>query len=61
MPLQIKEVHINLTVNTNQNQSASEQGNAVSGSVNSPSANKGDLIAECVEQVMEILKEKMEP
>ena len=61
MPLQIKEVHINLTVNTGQNQNASEPGNAASGSVSSSSTNKGDLIAECVEQVMEILKEKMEP
>lgn len=61
MPLQIKEVYIKVTVDTGQGQNIPEQGNTAPGGNGPPSVNNKDIIADCVEQVMEILKEKMEP
>lgn len=61
MPLQIKELYIKVTVNSDEEQDASAAGNTGSESSSSSSLNNREIIADCVEQVMQILKEKMEP
>lgn len=50
MPIEIKELHIKMSV-TDQN---------TSGGGGSSGVNQDKVIAECVEQVMEILKQKQE-
>jgi Family of unknown function (DUF5908) len=59
MPIEIKELHIKVTVNASQGgtPTASAQ-TADSGAA--PATDKDDIVAECVEQVMQIIKEKME-
>ena len=59
MPLEIKELHIKVNINSN---SAPAGGiEAPTNSGNSTSGSSPDqLIASCVEQVLEILEEKME-
>ena len=54
MPVEIRELQITTVVQ--------EQGNQPSQSTHAstPSINKDEIIAECVEQVMEILKQKNE-
>lgn len=54
MPLEIKEITItaSVTENTGESGSAGQGGSAM--------GNQDDVIAACVEQVMEILKEKSE-
>jgi uncharacterized protein DUF5908 len=62
MPIEIKELHIRVAVNTSQNGQASEVHTA------SSDENKGDtdesdkdtIVAECVEQVLQILQNKKE-
>ncbi|EZH71842.1 hypothetical protein ATO12_05540 [Aquimarina atlantica] len=62
MPLQIKELYVKVTVNANEQQGSPEQEADTATESGSESAmNKDQIIAECVEQVIEILKEKMEP
>ncbi|WP_282080557.1 DUF5908 family protein [Aquimarina algiphila] len=62
MPLQIKELYVKVTVSADEEQGSSEQGaNTASESSGDSVMNKDEIIAECVEQVIEILKEKMEP
>jgi hypothetical protein len=51
MPVEIRELQITTTVQDN--------GNAASSPAASPVGNE-DIIAKCVEQVLEILKEKSE-
>ena len=53
MPIEIRELQITTVV---QDSGSAPSSNAVS---SSPSANE-DIIAKCVEQVLEILKEKSE-
>lgn len=59
MPIEIKELHIHVTVNTQPEPAAatSKQAGSKSGGEN---GEKDALIAECVEQVMEILKNRQE-
>ena len=61
MSLQIKELHIRVTMNADKEQGEPEETSATPEASGVQSMNKGEIIAECVEQVMEILKEKMEP
>ncbi|WP_271769647.1 DUF5908 family protein [Aquimarina algiphila] len=62
MPLQIKELYVKVTVSANEEQGSPEQGaNTTTQSSSDSAMNKDEIIAECVEQVIEILKEKMEP
>jgi hypothetical protein len=61
MPLQIKELHIKVTVNSDEEQSTPAAGNTGPETNSSSSVNNSEIIADCVEQVMQILKEKMEP
>lgn len=51
MPVEIRELQITTTVN--------ESGSAPASS-SAPAAGSEDIIAKCVEQVLEILKEKTE-
>ncbi len=62
MPLQIKELYVKVTVHSDEEQGSPEQNaNTTSESSGDSAMNKDDIIAECVEQVVEMLKEKMEP
>jgi hypothetical protein len=63
MPLEIKELHIRVAVNTPQNgQSSGGQTVAVGGNnTGGGGDDEGDtIVAECVEQVLQILQNKME-
>jgi len=61
MPLQIKELYIKVTVNSDEEKSTPAAGNTGPENNSSLSLNNSEIIADCVEQVMQILKEKMEP
>lgn len=52
MPVEIRELQIITTV--------TDSGSAPPAGASGPSANQDDLIAKCVEQVLQILKEKTE-
>ncbi len=57
MPIEIRELNIKVSVSQNQE----EQGSAPpSGSTANAAPDKDELISECVEQVMELLKLKSE-
>ena len=62
MPIEIKELHIRVAVNTLQNGQSSGGPAAVSGTVGIIDDNdmKEALVAECVEQVLRILEHKTE-
>ncbi|MGF7037256.1 DUF5908 family protein [Mucilaginibacter lappiensis] len=51
MPVEIRELQITTTV---------QEGGGTSSSSPAPAAGNEDIIAKCVEQVLEILKEKTE-
>jgi hypothetical protein len=55
MPLEIKEIVITANV------SESSDAEATSGDSVGSAEGRAELIADCVEQVLEILSEKMEP
>ncbi|MFA6040429.1 MAG: DUF5908 family protein [Methylophilus sp.] len=58
MPIEIKELHIKVTVNSPQSQSSDS---TVAGSTAADiGADVNTIVAECVEQVLEILKHKAE-
>lgn len=62
MALQIKEVHIKVTVNADEGQpGAQEATGTTTPQEGSGSQDQSMIIAECVDQVMQILREKMEP
>lgn len=52
MPLEIKELHIKASI-SNESESNDSRGNEASPDVDA-------IVAECVEKVMEILKQKLE-
>jgi hypothetical protein len=52
MPLEIKELHIKASI-SDESENRDVRGNETSG-------NTEEIVAECVEKVMEILKEKLE-
>lgn len=54
MPVEIRELQIVATVQDSGNSSSSSAGAAA------PASGQDDMIAKCVEQVLEILKEKIE-
>ena len=60
MPIEIKELHIRVTVNTSQSRQPS--GDSVTSGTAGIGGNdtKDALVAECVEQVLRILEHKME-
>lgn len=60
MPIEIKELHIHVSVNTPTNQASAA---APTGGVNAGDVGNDEkeaIIAECVEQVMQILEHKKE-
>ena len=63
MPIEIKELHIRVVVDTSQNrQVPGEQRTVLSDSqaVSESNDNKDAIVAECVEQVLQILQNKAE-
>ena len=59
MPIEIKELHIRVTVNSEASGQAS--GAAVDGAnTEAAETDKAALVAECVEQVLQILQNKQE-
>ena len=63
MPIEIKELHIRMTVNApgnaNEASSPTPVGNGKPSQSN-PAADREALVAECVEQVLQILADKKE-
>ena len=62
MPIEIKELHIRIAVNTSQNGQPSENRTANGGDSSGLTSDdaKEMLVAECVEQVLQILQNKTE-
>lgn len=62
MPIEIKELHIRVAVNSSPDGQASAKPPASGGGSNPLSSDdaKDLLVAECVEQVLQILQRKME-
>lgn len=62
MPLEIKELHINIAVNAPQNGQSPGNQTTNGGDSNAQPDDeaKAMIVAECVEQVLQILKNKME-
>ena len=59
MPIEIRELNIRINVNQNQQEEdASPRQNAAAGQ--GAALDKDELIAECIEKVMELLKNKQE-
>lgn len=58
MPIEIKELHINVTVNADSQPAGT--GKQAGGKTAGDSGDKDALIAECVEQVLQILQNKQE-
>ena len=56
MPIEIRELHIKMSVSDQGGQA----GAGPSGPGGSGGVNKDKVVAECVEQVMEILRQKLE-
>ncbi|NTU52240.1 MAG: hypothetical protein HGA97_00770 [Chlorobiaceae bacterium] len=52
MPIEIRELNIRVSVGQNQPEEEQQQGNVGSSAL----PDKDELIAECVEQVMELIK-----
>ena len=57
MPIEIRELNIKVSVNQNQQEQNDEP---ATGNAASSMPDKDEIIAECVEQVMELLKLKIE-
>lgn len=63
MPIEIKELHIRVAVNSSQNGQGSEGQSAASSGNTSTGAGDTDkdaIVAECVEQVLQVLQHKKE-
>ena len=61
MPIEIRELHIKVSVTTPQSgQSSPGTGSSGGGSNNNAGINKEEIVAACVEKVMEILHNKTE-
>lgn len=58
MPIEIKELHIRVTVNTPQG--AQQQVNQTSSAGSGDENGKDAIVAECVEQILQILQHKQE-
>ena len=60
MTIEIKELHIRVSVNSPQSNSPLTTGMTAVNAGNSPDVNREEIIAECVEKVMEIIQNKTE-
>lgn len=59
MPIEIKELHIRITVNTSSKEHQDKE-RQLSSASNHETTETEALIAECVEQVLQILQNKLE-
>jgi len=61
MPIEIKELHINLAVNVPPSGTSEAKNVAVDSNKSSNSgADKDEIVAECIEQILQILQHKLE-
>ncbi len=60
MPIEIKELHIRVAVNTPQNGKPTGIGKASSSSNQATDEMKEIIVAECVEQILQIIQNKAE-
>jgi hypothetical protein len=60
MPIEIKELHIRVSINSPQSNPTSTTGVTTGNAGNLPDANREEMIAACVEKVMEIIQNKTE-
>jgi hypothetical protein len=63
MPIEIQELHIRVAVDTSQNRQAPSNRTTVLGGSqadNESADNKDAIVAECVEQVLQVLQNKAE-
>lgn len=60
MPIEIKELHIHVTVNASTGAQTPAGGQAASGAGADKADDTDAIVAECVEQVLQILQNKME-
>jgi hypothetical protein len=60
MPIEIKELHIRVSVNSPQSNPSSVTSGTTGNTSNLPDANREEMIAACVEKVMEIIQNKTE-
>lgn len=61
MPIEIKELHIKVTVNTPQEAKAQKgRASVTAGQASNSAIDKEAVVAECVEQVLQILNNKAE-
>jgi hypothetical protein len=60
MPIEIKELHIRVSVNPPQNGTPGADVKSGAGNGSSSDEKRSALVAECVEQVMEVLQSKSE-
>jgi hypothetical protein len=59
MPIEIKELHIRVAVNAPQS-GQSPPGQSAGGAKGDGGSDKEEIVAECVEQVLQILQNKLE-
>ncbi len=60
MPIEIKELNIRINVNQNQQEQDAPSSPGKASSQGGEGGDQDEVIAACVEQVMELLKNKME-
>ncbi len=60
MPIEIKELHIRVTVNASEGGQTARPAGAPAGGNATPSGGNDAIVAECVEQVLYILQQKYE-
>lgn len=58
MPIEIKELHIRVSVNTSQSPQLTGTGTTVAGGNINSGQSKDVIVAECVEQVLQILQNR---
>lgn len=58
MPIEIKELHIKVTVNTPAGETQAPAGTERTEAARPAKADRQAIVAECVEQVMQIIQEK---
>lgn len=60
MPIEIKELHIRLTVNAPAAAPPAANGDRGQGNKRGTEAERQSIVAECVEQIMQIIQEKQQ-
>jgi hypothetical protein len=60
MPIEIKELHIRITVNAPENSGGQAPSSNATAQTGGGATDKEAIVAECVEQILQILQEKRE-